>query len=229
MSTVKDVPLETDDRREWPGSQSPFVVGPTPAVYGAIAEVQARLARHGISKDKKNTTQGYMFRGIDDIYNALATHLAEVGLCILPVVLSREMTERATQKGGVLFYVLVQMKFTFVSVKDGSSHHVVMYGEAMDSADKATNKAMSAAYKYACLQTFCIPTEGDNDADATTPEVAANITPQQALDLHALAEEVKADIPRMLQFFHAKSVEDIHAADYPRVVKMLESKRAQAN
>src|SRR5690606_19364534 len=45
-------------------------------------------------------------------------------------------------------------------------------GEAMDSADKATNKAMSAAYKYAAFQTFCIPTEGDNDADATTHEVA---------------------------------------------------------
>ena len=42
----------------------------------------------------------------------------------------------------------------------------------MDSADKATNKAMSAAYKYAAIQAFCIPTEGDNDADATTHEVA---------------------------------------------------------
>ena len=29
---------------------------------------------------------------------------------------------------------------------------------------------MSAAYKYAAFLTFCIPTEGDNDADATTPE-----------------------------------------------------------
>jgi hypothetical protein len=41
----------------------------------------------------------------------------------------------------------------------------------MDSADKATNKAMSAAYKYAALQAFCIPTEADNDADAHHPEV----------------------------------------------------------
>lgn len=46
------------------------------------------------------------------------------------------------------------------------------FGEAMDSADKATNKAMSAAYKYAALMAFAIPTEGDNDADATTYEVA---------------------------------------------------------
>jgi hypothetical protein len=43
----------------------------------------------------------------------------------------------------------------------------------MDSGDKASNKAMSAAYKYAAFQAFCIPTEGDNDADATTHEVAA--------------------------------------------------------
>jgi hypothetical protein len=38
----------------------------------------------------------------------------------------------------------------------------------MDSGDKATNKAMSAAYKYAAFQAFSIPTESDNDADAST-------------------------------------------------------------
>jgi hypothetical protein len=43
----------------------------------------------------------------------------------------------------------------------------------MDSGDKASNKAMSAAYKYAAFQAFCIPTEGDNDADSQTHEVAA--------------------------------------------------------
>ena len=43
----------------------------------------------------------------------------------------------------------------------------------MDSGDKATNKAMSAAYKYAAMQAFAIPTEGDNDADSTTHEVIA--------------------------------------------------------
>jgi len=46
----------------------------------------------------------------------------------------------------------------------------------MDSGDKATNKAMSAAYKYMAFQTFAIPTEGDNDADAHTHEVASKRT-----------------------------------------------------
>ena len=143
-----------------------------PHVYQAIATVMAKLAKEGIGKDRKNEQQGYKFRGIDDVYNALAPILAEQSLCILPRVQSREVIERQTRSGSPLFYVNVAVDFHFVSAKDGSTHVVSMPGEAMDSADKATNKAMSAAYKYACLQTFCIPTEGDNDADATTHQVA---------------------------------------------------------
>ena len=148
-----------------------------PHVYQAIASVMAKLAVEGIGKDRKNEQQGYKFRGIDDVYNALAPILSEQGLCILPQVKSREVIERQTRNGGTLFYVNVDVDFHFVSVRDGSTHIVSMPGEAMDSADKATNKAMSAAYKYACLQAFCIPTEGDNDADGTTHQVAPKQAP----------------------------------------------------
>lgn len=137
-------------------------------VYTAIALVTKALSKEGIAKDKRNTMQNYAFRGIDDVYNALAPFLAEAELCVLPRYLTRAVTERETAKGGVLFYVVVEAEFDFVSAKDGSSHTVRMFGEAMDSGDKATNKAMSAAFKYACMQAFCIPTEGDNDADAQT-------------------------------------------------------------
>ena len=139
------------------------------AVYGLIAKVSADLSHEGISKDRQNKTQGYQFRGIDDVYNALAPILANHGLVILPRIIGRSVTERETKNGGVLFYVVVEAEFDFVAAVDGSRHTIRTYGEAMDSADKATNKAMSAAYKYAAFQTFCIPTEGDNDADATTP------------------------------------------------------------
>jgi hypothetical protein len=141
-------------------------------VYQAINAVQMALAADGIGKDRRNQQQGYNFRGIDDIYNAVSPILARSGLCILPRVLSRDCVERQTQKGGVLFYVTVEVEFDFVAAEDGTKHTVKTYGEAMDSADKATNKAMSAAYKYAIMQAFAIPTEGDNDADAHTHEVA---------------------------------------------------------
>jgi hypothetical protein len=142
----------------------------TPNVYECIAAVSAEIAQTGISKSRNNQQQGYKFRGIDDVYNALAPILAKHKLVILPRMLHREQTERQTAKGGVLFSVVVDAEFDFVSAKDGSKHTTKAYGEAMDSADKATNKAMSAAYKYTAFQTFCIPTEGDNDADAHTPE-----------------------------------------------------------
>ena len=144
----------------------------TPKVYAAIARVTADLSIEGISKDRSNQQQGYKFRGIDDVYNALSPILSKHGLCMLPRILTREVVERQTQKGGVLFNVTVEAEFDLVCAEDASRHTIRTFGEAMDSADKATNKAMSAAYKYAAMQAFAIPTEGDNDADAHTHDVA---------------------------------------------------------
>lgn len=147
-----------------------------PGVYRCIVQVSGEIAKEGISKTRTNQQQGYKFRGIDDVHNALAPMLAKHGLVILPRCLSRDVVERQTAKGGTLFYVTVEAEFDFVCAADGSTHTVRMYGEAMDSADKATNKAMSAAYKYAAFQTFCIPTEGE-DADAETHDIVAAPAP----------------------------------------------------
>jgi hypothetical protein len=145
-------------------------------VYEKIASVTAELSKIGISKDSKNQSQGYAFRGIDAVYGALSPLLSKHGLCILPRVTDRQVIERQNRQGTALFYVTLTVEFDFVAAEDGSKHTVITVGEAMDSGDKASNKAMSAAYKYAAFQAFCIPTEGDNDADSQTHEVAAATT-----------------------------------------------------
>lgn len=143
-------------------------------VYKAINAVQAALCKEGITKSQRNTQgAGYNFRGIDQVYNTLSPLLAEHGLCILPRVIKSEQTERQSSKGGVLIYSYVTMEFDLVCAEDGSKHTICTVGEAFDSGDKSMNKAMSAAYKYAAFQSFAIPTEGDNDADAHTHEVKA--------------------------------------------------------
>lgn len=154
-------------------------------VYQAINAIQADLAKTGIEKTRRNQQgSGYNFRGIDDVYNAIAPLLATHKLCILPRMLSRHCDERLSKSGGSLFYVTVEAEFDFVSSEDGTKHTVKTFGEAMDSGDKATNKAMSAAYKYAAFQAFAIPTEGDNDADAHTHFVApSNIEPDSMIAL----------------------------------------------
>jgi len=152
------------------------------SVYKAINAVQAELAKTGILKSRRNTQgSGYNFRGIDDVYNAIAPLLAQHGLCILPRILARTCDERQTQKGGAIFYVTVEAEFDLVCAEDGSKHTVRTFGEAMDMSDKATNKAMSAAYKYAAFQTFAIPTEADNDADAHTHELKARAPKHSAV------------------------------------------------
>jgi hypothetical protein len=121
-----------------------------------------------LAKSKKNQQQGYQFRGIDDVYNAASPLFAKNHLSIFPRVLSRETIERSTSKGSAIFYVTVFVEFDIVCSLDGSSHKVSVFGEASDMADKATNKAMSAAMKYMCLMTFMIPTESEEDADLKT-------------------------------------------------------------
>jgi ERF superfamily len=160
-------------------------------VYKAINAVQTALAKSGIAKDRINQ-QGasYKFRGIDDVYNAISPLLGEHGLCILPRMISRDLQERLTAQGKAIFYVTIEAEFDFVSAEDGSCHVVRTFGEAMDMSDKATNKAMSAAYKYACLQAFAIPTEGDNDSETETIQPAP-INAKTAIN--ALPDRVLAD------------------------------------
>ena len=149
-----------------------------PKVYQAICNVMEALSKAGISKERKNQSQNYAFRGIDDVYNALCAILSENKLCMLPRVVTRTCEERTSGKGTVLFYVNVIVEFDLVSAEDGTVHTIRAVGEAMDSGDKATNKSQSAAYKYAAMMAFCIPTEGNGkDSEEDTHE---NIAPRAA-------------------------------------------------
>jgi hypothetical protein len=144
-----------------------------PSVYGAINAVSAELARGGIAKAHVNAVDDYKYRSIDDLFDRLAPLLARHGLCVLPRVLERQVVERCEEGERLLFHVAVRVAFTLTSVDDGSAHDVEAYGEAMDASDKATAKAMSAAYKSAMIQTFCIPLAGIEDADRSSPRVTS--------------------------------------------------------
>lgn len=145
-------------------------------VYKSINKVTADLTQFGIQKLSRNTDQGWDFRGIDDVYNVLAGLLSTHGLVIYPKkvkVISTE--ERPTNNGGLKFLTTVKVLFRIVSSIDGSSIECQKLGKAMDTSDKDTNKAETAAFKYLCFQTFCIPTVGsaNNDADFETNNVVS--------------------------------------------------------
>ena len=142
----------------------------TPAIYKAIIGVMADI--NAIGKDRRNQQQGFAYRGIDDVMNELHTALAKNKVFVVPEVLNEERSTGKTRNGGDLFYTRLKIRFTFYT-DDGSSVAAVVIGEAMDSGDKASNKALSIGLKYAMLQVFCIPTEDEKDPDAQSPQPQA--------------------------------------------------------
>ena len=140
-------------------------------IYKRLAEINKEIG--AIAKTDKNRQQGFNFRGIDSVYNALHDIMAKHEVFTTSEIISQETREKETKSGTTLFYRLLKIKYTFHTV-DGSSVSTEIVGEGMDPGDKATNKAMSIAHKYAFLQMFTIPTEEEKDPDFTTLEPIKN-------------------------------------------------------
>lgn len=148
----------------------------TPLIYKKIIEVMADI--NAIGKDRRNQQQGFQFRGIDDVMNELHSSLAKCGVFVLPKVLEETRTTGKTSRGSDMFYTRLKINFGFYA-EDGSHVDAIVIGEAMDTGDKASNKALSIGLKYAMLQVFCIPTEDEKDPDAVSPQPAAGTMQQQ--------------------------------------------------
>jgi len=135
-------------------------------IYQAIATAMSEI--EPIAKAERNKEQNFQYRGIDSVMNSLSPILVKNKIFIYPEVIDVKRTERTTQKGGTLLYSILTVKFHFTH-EDGSEICCVVVGEGMDSGDKASNKAMAIAFKYACIQMFCIPTADIPDPDGETP------------------------------------------------------------
>jgi hypothetical protein len=147
-------------------------------IFKKMAEVMRDIG--SVGKNQKNAAQGFKFRGIDDMVNSLYPALTKHGVFMAPrcVKEQNELKEvvRSSGKSGVDKYVTILMEYDFFA-EDGSKVTVgPIPAEGLDSGDKATNKALSAALKYALIQTFSIPTEDMAEADFESPERAAPAT-----------------------------------------------------
>ena len=151
-------------------------------IYPAIANVMAEIG--AVGKNKRNQQQGFLYRGVDDVMNAINPALTKNKVFVVPEVMDCTRENRTTSKGNPLIYSVAKIRYTFFA-EDGSNVQAIVIGEGMDSGDKSMNKAMSIAFKYACFQVFCIPTEEMADPDAECHEVAPANAPQRQQDRQA--------------------------------------------
>ena len=144
-------------------------------IHGRLAAIMADAK--AIGKASRNQQQGFNFRGIDAVMNHLHPVFARHGVVILPEVLAERHEDRQTKSGGNLIYRILTVRFTFAA-EDGSSVASTVIGEGMDSGDKAANKAMAVALKYALTQMLLLPyDEVDPDGDTPPPSAPRGLAP----------------------------------------------------
>ena len=179
-----------------------------------MAEIQP------IAKAKKNTMQNFMFRGIDDLYNAVHGLMAKHGVYVIPEVAEWTREEIKTNKGGIMTVRVVKVAFLFTA-SDGSQIRIVTLGEAADSGDKATSKALSMALKYALMQVFLIPTEDMEDPDGSSVE-PSNADPK-VLSLRAckVPEELESYLIELKKNHDPKKPWD------PALVQEIQKRKAE--
>lgn len=205
-------------------------------IYQAINSIMNEIG--AIGKNQKNQQQNFMFRGIDDVMNAISPALIKYKVFVVPEVLEQTREERQTKTGSNLIYSVCKMKYTFYA-EDGSFVESVVVGEGMDSGDKATNKAMSIAFKYACFQVFCIPTEEMKDPDEECHEVepkkkqkseSAAVADKKLQKIDAVQlESLKAILAgngieekTVLDLYKLKSLEEVTNQKYENIQSHLE-------
>jgi hypothetical protein len=120
----------------------------------------------GLAKKDKNTHQGFAFRGIDAVMNAVGPALRTHGGFIVPQVVDK--THEIMN--GKLNLVRISVSFS-VYGSEGEPITGTVAAEAFDSGDKATAKAMSVAYRTFLLQLLCLPTD-EPDPDSYTYNIA---------------------------------------------------------
>lgn len=122
-----------------------------------------------IGKDQRNEQQKFMYRGHDDVMNALNPLLAEHGIFAVPTVRERVATERQTSRGSTMYEINLLVHYRFYGMK-GDYVEASSWGEGTDMGDKSTNKAMTMAFKNVLAQAFAISTAELSDADGASPE-----------------------------------------------------------
>lgn len=213
---------------------------PGERIYELMPKIMAEVP--SISKGRENRSQGYSFRGIDDVYNALNGILAKHGVFMSAEVLDVKREERPSKSGGTMSFVQAHVRYRF-NAPDGSYITTDSLGEGMDSGDKATPKALSVAQKYALFQTFLIPTADQKDVEHDDPDPAyvekkaapravEMVTAGQRLVIKKLiddkqqgGEDVEAVIGKVCDYYGIKTFPtDLTKAQADEVIKRWSAK-----
>jgi hypothetical protein len=203
---------ETETPQTAPACEQHLPAPPSPGeIYARMAAVMADIGAVGKDRQAPAAAGGYAFRGIDDMYNAVQPAMVKNGVFCTPQLVRETVEKVQTAQGKPSIHVVVVVDHVF-HAPDGSNVTTTTIGEALDLSDKAANKAMSAAFKYALMQTFCIPVEGGSvDSEQDHHEIGSGPAPAAAAARPAAAAPAQAAPPAKNKVMGSKCLEELDA------------------
>jgi hypothetical protein len=152
----------------------------TKTVHAAWADVMGDV--RALDKGDRNQQQGFNFRGVDAVMNAVGPALRRHGVTVAPTGVTGLTASTYTTKSGTVMRDVTLVVSYAITGPAGDTMPGAAAGEASDAGDKAVPKAMSVAYRTFLLQSLCLPTH-EADPDAQSYERGTGPTPaQQAQD-----------------------------------------------
>lgn len=141
-----------------------------PSVNVAWANVMEEV--RSVGKGDFNEDQGFRFRGVDSVVNAVGPALRTHQVAVVPKrIVNIETVEYETRRGTRMVNKQVTVEWE-VRGPAGDSFTGEAVGEAADAGDKSISKAQSVSYRVFLLTSLCIPT-GTPDPDSETHERAS--------------------------------------------------------
>ena len=170
-----------------------------------LKAINAVMQEIGYVKKQKSPNLNYTFAGEAALISAIRPAMVEQGLVMyVSKVYDIQNREYQTKNGAAMVNVTLTADVVFTHAESGESITVQARGEGSDSGDKANNKAMTCAYKYALRQTFMIETGDDPDGQNAPRSQNGNgngngngakigpITPQMIIDAHYADNPINA-------------------------------------
>ncbi len=179
-----------------------------PTVVEALSAVMHDV--QAVGKAQRNLQQGYVFRGIDAVVNAVGPAFRQHGIVAVPHQSEARYRDVLTNTGKPSRECTVQVTYRFYGPA-GDFIECSVPGESMDFGDKGAPKAMSVAYRIALLQALCIPTD-EPDPDSQSYERGQDAPPAEAT-----VEQV-AKFDELAKTLAAAESEDGLKAAWPAVV-----------
>ena len=170
-----------------------------------------------IQKGDAKVNGQYRFVSHDDVSEKVHPLLVKHGVLALPSVMDIKQEGNRTS---------VMLRVCFVNVDKPEDSVFVNYpGYGVDPSDKGPGKAVSYAFKYALLKTFCLETGEDPDKDTKT-----RYEPPVCLEFDLLIPSTfsEADKKKLNKFLaesaeaHGKHVEEVKARAVANMAQFLE-------